>query len=188
MPGDAGAPCATKLHSGAEPFVPRPTGTSDGSGSTTASGCSSPRGLGEQAAPCFQAPEFPVPLKEKNTFLDFDVICSPTVAVRRAKTAPSVIGDILDGSTAAASGKLAEHRTCWADTFDDEDAELLLPSLGSAGHDIGECRPCAFIHKQRGCSLAAGCPFCHLCGAGEKRRRQKEKKAAYAQHASVVVG
>merc|ERR1712190_305159 len=49
-----------------------------------------------------------------------------------------------------------------------------LPSLGSAGHALGECKPCAFLHT-KGCGSGAMCKFCHLCGAGEKKRRQKEK-------------
>lgn len=55
-----------------------------------------------------------------------------------------------------------------------------LPSLGSAGHQLGECKPCAFLHS-KGCSSGAMCKFCHLCDAGEKKRRQKERKQAFRQ-------
>jgi len=51
-----------------------------------------------------------------------------------------------------------------------------LPSLGSANHGIGQCKPCAF-HHTKGCQRGAGCTFCHLCLPGEKKRRQKEKQA-----------
>lgn len=51
-----------------------------------------------------------------------------------------------------------------------------LPSVGSAGHSSGECKPCAFFHT-KGCGGGKQCPFCHLCEAGEKKRRQKAKKA-----------
>lgn len=50
-----------------------------------------------------------------------------------------------------------------------------LPSVGSAGHDQRQCKPCAFMHT-KGCSSGADCQFCHLCGPGEKQRRQKEKR------------
>jgi len=53
-----------------------------------------------------------------------------------------------------------------------------LPSMGSKGHSTGECRPCAFLHV-RGCDNGALCNFCHLCEPGEKKRRQKAKKAAF---------
>lgn len=53
-----------------------------------------------------------------------------------------------------------------------------LPSIGSAGHLRGECKPCAFLHT-KGCDNGAVCRFCHLCDAGEKKRRQKEKKVAF---------
>jgi len=53
-----------------------------------------------------------------------------------------------------------------------------MPSVGSRGHSIGECKPCAFLHV-KGCDNGAMCKFCHLCDAGEKKRRQKAKKAAF---------
>lgn len=49
------------------------------------------------------------------------------------------------------------------------------PTLGSATHRFGNCKPCAFLYT-KGCMNGLECPFCHLCGAGEKKRRQKEKK------------
>lgn len=52
-----------------------------------------------------------------------------------------------------------------------------LPTVGSAGHFTGSCKPCAFYHHAKGCSNGTDCPFCHLCPAGEKKRRQKEKGA-----------
>mmetsp|Transcript_22394 Transcript_22394/g.40351 ORF Transcript_22394/g.40351 Transcript_22394/m.40351 type:complete len:369 (+) Transcript_22394:82-1188(+) len=50
-----------------------------------------------------------------------------------------------------------------------------LPSLGSEGHDRGDCKPCAFLHT-KGCENGAMCKFCHKCDAGEKKRRQKDKR------------
>eukprot|EP00438_Fugacium_kawagutii_P022007 Skav217035 [mRNA] locus=scaffold1803:407279:408028:- [translate_table: standard] len=52
-----------------------------------------------------------------------------------------------------------------------------LPSVGSAGHAFGTCRPCAFYAK--GCLNGYACSFCHLCDRGEKKRRQKQKKASF---------
>mmetsp|Transcript_3761 Transcript_3761/g.6196 ORF Transcript_3761/g.6196 Transcript_3761/m.6196 type:complete len:517 (+) Transcript_3761:70-1620(+) len=49
-----------------------------------------------------------------------------------------------------------------------------LPSLGSAGHEAGRCKPCAFQHT-KGCGNGLDCPFCHLCEPGEKKKRRKEK-------------
>lgn len=53
-----------------------------------------------------------------------------------------------------------------------------LPSIGSAGHRLGRCKPCAFIGT-KGCNSGTDCRFCHLCEAGEKKRRQKEKRAHF---------
>jgi len=49
-----------------------------------------------------------------------------------------------------------------------------MPTIGSAGHGSGTCKPCAFVFS-KGCDNGTECQFCHLCDAGEKRRRQKEK-------------
>lgn len=49
-----------------------------------------------------------------------------------------------------------------------------LPSLGSAGHAAGSCKPCAFMHT-RGCSSGPACKFCHLCGPEEVKLRRKQK-------------
>lgn len=50
-----------------------------------------------------------------------------------------------------------------------------IPSVGSAGHSSGECKPCAFLHT-KGCENGYACQFCHLCDAGEKKRRRREKQ------------
>eukprot|EP00425_Heterocapsa_triquetra_P014672 CAMPEP_0195153512 /NCGR_PEP_ID=MMETSP0448-20130528/183189_1 /TAXON_ID=66468 /ORGANISM="Heterocapsa triquestra, Strain CCMP 448" /LENGTH=267 /DNA_ID=CAMNT_0040192279 /DNA_START=86 /DNA_END=889 /DNA_ORIENTATION=- len=52
-----------------------------------------------------------------------------------------------------------------------------LPRLGSAGHAVGVCKPCAFIFKG-GCQSGTQCTFCHLCSAGAKKQRVKSWKAA----------
>merc|ERR1711972_773128 len=49
-----------------------------------------------------------------------------------------------------------------------------MPTLGSVGHYARTCKPCAFYHT-KGCSNGVECSFCHLCPAGEKKRRQKER-------------
>lgn len=54
-----------------------------------------------------------------------------------------------------------------------------LPTVGSAGHALGACKPCAFLDK--GCANGQECKFCHLCPADEKNRRKKEKLAMRRQ-------
>merc|ERR1712187_598079 len=53
-----------------------------------------------------------------------------------------------------------------------------VPSIGSLGHDTGDCKPCAFF-LTKGCENGTNCKFCHLCDAGEKKRRFKAKKAQF---------
>merc|ERR1719272_545454 len=55
---------------------------------------------------------------------------------------------------------------------------LGLWSIGSAEHESGSCKPCAFLWKdlkQPGCQNGMNCVFCHLCPPGEVKRRKKEK-------------
>jgi len=52
------------------------------------------------------------------------------------------------------------------------------PTFGSLRHSSGNCKPCAFFWKSTGCGNGINCPFCHLCDAGERKLRQKHKKAA----------
>jgi len=51
-----------------------------------------------------------------------------------------------------------------------------MPTVGSAGHHLGTCKPCAFAFT-KGCGSGVSCQFCHLCEPGEKKRRQKLKHA-----------
>jgi len=53
-----------------------------------------------------------------------------------------------------------------------------LPTIGSQGHHLALCKPCAFVWKASGCDNGIACEYCHLCDPGEKKRRQKEKKAS----------
>jgi len=54
-----------------------------------------------------------------------------------------------------------------------------VPTVGSVGHWLGTCKPCAFAFK--GCQNGAQCPFCHLCLPGEKQRRRKLSKLAHRE-------
>merc|ERR1719203_2493021 len=49
------------------------------------------------------------------------------------------------------------------------------PSVGSAGHHLGLCKPCDFIHRGF-CRIGADCKFCHLCDAGASRQRKRQKR------------
>lgn len=64
-----------------------------------------------------------------------------------------------------------------------QEAELCssaVPTVGSAGHQSGMCKPCAFFYT-KGCGNGTQCPFCHLCPPEEKRRRQKSKQEAFKE-------
>lgn len=51
------------------------------------------------------------------------------------------------------------------------------PSEGSALHESGVCRPCAWYWKPTGCQKETKCRFCHMCPDGEVKNRKKKKVA-----------
>jgi len=55
--------------------------------------------------------------------------------------------------------------------------DAAFPSMGSAAHGEGLCKPCAFSFSNEGWASSADCIFCHLCLPGEKKRRKKAWKA-----------
>lgn len=59
----------------------------------------------------------------------------------------------------------------------DFQTSMALPSIGSRGHHLLQCKPCAFVGK-KGCTSGADCKFCHLCEPGEKKRRRKQRLRA----------
>lgn len=61
-----------------------------------------------------------------------------------------------------------------------------IPTVGSAGHLWGVCKPCAFMHT-KGCSNGIECKFCHLCFPGEKKRRKKASGSTEAAAAAAAV-
>jgi hypothetical protein len=69
-------------------------------------------------------------------------------------------------------------RASWADQTDECDEHerrlrQLIPSKGSEFHDSGECNPCAFLHKARGCKEGWNCEFCHTCTKRDYVTRKK---------------
>eukprot|EP00429_Kryptoperidinium_foliaceum_P054535 CAMPEP_0176080110 /NCGR_PEP_ID=MMETSP0120_2-20121206/40069_1 /TAXON_ID=160619 /ORGANISM="Kryptoperidinium foliaceum, Strain CCMP 1326" /LENGTH=294 /DNA_ID=CAMNT_0017413871 /DNA_START=107 /DNA_END=991 /DNA_ORIENTATION=+ len=54
-------------------------------------------------------------------------------------------------------------------------APALAPSIGSAAHASGSCKPCAWFWKRQGCRNSDQCRHCHLCLEGEIASRKKAK-------------
>jgi len=42
-------------------------------------------------------------------------------------------------------------------------------------HNSGQCRPCAWFWRERGCLNGDACGYCHLCPEGELKARKKTK-------------
>lgn len=63
-----------------------------------------------------------------------------------------------------------------------------IPTLGSQAHRWGTCNPCAYAHSSRGCKNGVECEFCHLCEAGELKRRQKLKRMAQRRQTAAGGG
>merc|ERR1712048_1423231 len=67
------------------------------------------------------------------------------------------------------------------------DEKARLPSVGSALHGSGICKPCAFFWKSESCSNGVDCFHCHMCPKGEMRRRKKEKRDAMRKATSSSI-
>eukprot|EP00931_Biecheleriopsis_adriatica_P080388 TRINITY_DN5374_c0_g1_i11.p1 TRINITY_DN5374_c0_g1~~TRINITY_DN5374_c0_g1_i11.p1 ORF type:complete len:264 (+),score=62.26 TRINITY_DN5374_c0_g1_i11:779-1570(+) len=66
----------------------------------------------------------------------------------------------------------------------------LLPSVGSALHGAGICKPCAWFWKADGCQNGRECLHCHLCskGAVKALKRSRRRLApALPQNQQVVM-
>lgn len=56
--------------------------------------------------------------------------------------------------------------------------KIPAPSLGALGHEDGTCKPCAWYWRQKGCSKAEECDFCHLCDEFALKTRKHQKVRA----------
>jgi len=54
-------------------------------------------------------------------------------------------------------------------------------SEGSELHESGQCKPCAWLFKAKGCSLGSKCNFCHLCPSTAAKAKRKDKDAQLRQ-------
>jgi len=89
---------------------------------------------------------------------------------RRPKQRSNTRGCVWESSTVVAPVHFFDA------AFEEQTHLGQAPTLGSRGHLLGNCKPCAFYHT-KGCRQGQQCEFCHLCDAGEKKRRRREKVA-----------
>jgi len=52
-----------------------------------------------------------------------------------------------------------------------EDLPDHVPTLGSAGHSEGQCRPCFYVFSRNGCKFGRSCTYCHLNHAKPRKER-----------------
>jgi len=105
---------------------------------------------------------------------------SPTSPTTGRKNSVVTFAPITEVSDASPPPAVAE-----AAPAPDVPAPALLgtpecPTDGSALHCQGACRPCAHVFT-KGCANGVGCSFCHLCGPGELKRRQRERRVQLAR-------
>ena len=107
----------------------------------------------------------------KNTFIDFPTLFSMQNAVpeRTLQSCPAFF--LEDEKQAIAElGASIQQRTPITLNRRPE------PSRGASDHGSGNCKPCAWFHHAEGCRHAADCEFCHMCPAGEIKKRKKDKQ------------
>eukprot|EP00928_Gymnodinium_smaydae_P098853 TRINITY_DN9290_c0_g1_i1.p1 TRINITY_DN9290_c0_g1~~TRINITY_DN9290_c0_g1_i1.p1 ORF type:complete len:544 (-),score=96.33 TRINITY_DN9290_c0_g1_i1:107-1624(-) len=105
----------------------------------------------------------------------------PTQALRRerrARTEGASLAAIAASHQERSEAAAAEEEDSPADAPDSSNAagsRAPAYSQGSALHGSGECRPCAWFWKAKGCLNAERCLHCHLCPDGEIKSRRKNK-------------
>mmetsp|Transcript_43897 Transcript_43897/g.103836 ORF Transcript_43897/g.103836 Transcript_43897/m.103836 type:complete len:465 (-) Transcript_43897:96-1490(-) len=120
-----------------------------------------------EVAPCI------VPASQLPT-ADAKVLLSPAKSESKANVPPSSPTGPPPGlEYLVASISKAEPQTIPAVTDG-------LPSLGSALHGTGRCKPCVWFHKPESCQNGKDCQHCHLCPEGEIRARKKNARARKA--------
>lgn len=123
-------------------------------------------GLGGEAAKAYSPGEVLAKTAETSVAVALDIQSNGSTAD---------IADAVPASPEQGPAYVPEH----SDVNPDPKFKLNeLPSIGSLGHDTGDCKPCAFFNT-KGCGNEKSCKFCHLCDPGEKKRRLKIKKAHY---------
>merc|ERR1712182_7477 len=109
-------------------------------------------------------------------------------------------GEIREAVYSTADGdsprSLGTH-VVWSDSTPDEDklshlsgsnspalsSYVELPSIGSAGHYSGNCKPCCFHTRPRfgECIHGYECKFCHLPHEREKKKNKRDRQHARLQ-------
>jgi len=146
----------------------------------TASECSTADTAGAVAGPARQAKGDVVVLDLQTALARLNgIVPAPASAARVVVPAPPVSPEQVAGWASTRGGPLQPEAPAAGTMPAGAEAAAGLPSAGSAGHFAGRCKPCAFVNS-KGCSIGKDCQFCHLCEPGEKKRRQKEKRAFFS--------
>lgn len=105
--------------------------------------------------------------------------CEPKAEARKAET-PETDGRV---ATHGDAPRHTESEASPGDATRDADSEVSpgeeteLPSIGSAAHEAGTCKPCAWHSKPGGCGKGTSCSHCHLCDDGAVKRNKKAREA-----------
>lgn len=129
--------------------------------------------------------ELPEPsIVVKNTFLHTDlgrplslegwleerkVQSSPVSCVQQHEESVEAAAPLALSAATAAAQELLRCEAAQSPTWE-------VPTLGSAEHYLGNCRPCAYVHTAKGCRSGEQCTFCHFCPRGEVKRQQKARR------------
>eukprot|EP00933_Yihiella_yeosuensis_P059109 TRINITY_DN6002_c0_g1_i1.p1 TRINITY_DN6002_c0_g1~~TRINITY_DN6002_c0_g1_i1.p1 ORF type:complete len:411 (+),score=95.88 TRINITY_DN6002_c0_g1_i1:161-1393(+) len=108
--------------------------------------------------------------------------CGSMTLLPELESMPRLLGSVRTSLVKVADD--LPQKGCAANVVQTSKSTPSLPSsVGSALHDVGNCKPCAWFWKSSGCSNGANCGHCHSCppDAVKAYKKKKEKLAAAAK-------
>lgn len=124
----------------------------------------------------------PVPVHNqiqlKNTFYHFDVEFDTKQLLRRARSAPELLGRRhSDNVGIGLETQPGNHGAMLhAHTFRTAPITNIIHAMMQVHHS-GRCKPCSFFAlKADGCRLGLSCQLCHVCTAEEVKQKKRSHR------------
>eukprot|EP00929_Paragymnodinium_shiwhaense_P119733 TRINITY_DN91633_c0_g1_i1.p1 TRINITY_DN91633_c0_g1~~TRINITY_DN91633_c0_g1_i1.p1 ORF type:complete len:451 (-),score=89.27 TRINITY_DN91633_c0_g1_i1:297-1649(-) len=112
---------------------------------------------------------------------------TPLRSLAAAWQRPAAASHIAYSGQAPGVAELRKPQTSGQQQLQQQPGPSRIPSVGSAVHHDGTCRPCIWFWKESGCINGLACRHCHTCPPGAARQRRKQKRDLGRQRRSVAM-